>query len=53
MTVYGLDVYTLFFSQRINEKVSVVAEYESGRALPNQQVIAKMERVLGKVLCAN
>ena len=33
--------------QRINEKLSVVSEYESGRAIPNQQIIAKMERVLG------
>ena len=38
------------YTQRINEKVSVVSEYESGRAIPNQQIIAKMERVLGKPL---
>ena len=36
--------------QRINEKLSVVSEYESGKAIPNQQIIAKMERVLGEAL---
>ncbi|KAJ3321109.1 multiprotein-bridging factor 1 [Boothiomyces sp. JEL0866] len=32
---------------KINEKPQVVNEYESGKATPNQQVLAKMERVLG------
>ncbi|KAJ3414964.1 multiprotein-bridging factor 1 [Chytridiales sp. JEL 0842] len=33
---------------KINEKQSVVNDYESGRAPnPNQQVLGKMERVLG------
>ncbi|KAJ3104362.1 Endothelial differentiation- factor 1 [Phlyctochytrium planicorne] len=33
---------------KINEKQTVVNEYESGKAAnPNQQVLAKMERVLG------
>ncbi|KAJ3048187.1 multiprotein-bridging factor 1 [Rhizophlyctis rosea] len=33
---------------KINEKPSVVNDYESGRAAnPNQQVLGKMERVLG------
>ncbi|KAJ3692049.1 hypothetical protein LUZ60_012399 [Juncus effusus] len=30
----------------INERVQVVQEYESGKAVPNQAVLAKMERVL-------
>ena len=33
--------------QRINEKVVVVVDYESGRALPNPQIISKLERALG------
>lgn len=32
---------------RINEKPQVINEYESGRAIPNQQVLAKIERVIG------
>lgn len=32
---------------RINEKPQVVAEFESGKALPNPQILAKMERALG------
>lgn len=31
----------------INEKPQVVAEYESGKAIPNPQIIAKLERKLG------
>ena len=32
---------------KINEKPTVVNDYESGRGIPNQQVLAKMERALG------
>ncbi|CAH1271525.1 EDF1 [Branchiostoma lanceolatum] len=32
---------------KINEKPQVVNEYESGKAIPNQQVIGKIERALG------
>ena len=32
---------------KINEKPQVVGEYESGKAVPNGQLISKMERVLG------
>jgi len=32
---------------KINEKPQVVTEYESGRGIPNQLVLGKMERVLG------
>lgn len=35
------------FAQKINELVTTVAEYESGRAIPNQTVLSKMERQLG------
>jgi ribosome-binding protein aMBF1 (putative translation factor) len=31
----------------INEKPQVVAEYESGKAIPNPSIITKLERALG------
>ena len=34
--------------QKISEKPQVVNEYESGKAIPNQAVISKLERALGK-----
>ncbi|XP_039142739.1 multiprotein-bridging factor 1b-like [Dioscorea cayenensis subsp. rotundata] len=34
-------------AQLINEKPQVIQEYESGKAIPNQQLINKLERVLG------
>jgi putative transcription factor len=34
----------------INEKPQVVAEYESGKAIPNPQIISKLERKLGTKL---
>ena len=38
--------------QQINEKPSVINEYESGKAIPNPQVISKLSRVLGVQLSA-
>ncbi|KAF8433628.1 multi protein bridging factor 1-domain-containing protein [Terfezia claveryi] len=32
---------------KVNEKPSVINDYESGRAVPSQQVLAKLERALG------
>ncbi|KAK5780468.1 multiprotein-bridging factor 1 PWA37_002554 [Arxiozyma heterogenica] len=32
---------------KINEKPTVINDYESARAIPNQQVLAKLERALG------
>lgn len=32
---------------KINEKPQVVNEYEAGKAIPNQQIIAKLERAVG------
>merc|ERR1712003_42136 len=32
---------------KINEKPQVVGEYESGKAVPNGQIIVKIERALG------
>jgi len=34
-------------AKQICEKQSVINDYESGKAVPNQQVLAKMERSLG------
>lgn len=34
-------------SQLINEKPQIIQEYESGKAIPNQQIISKLERALG------
>ena len=32
---------------KINEKVQVVNEYESGKAIPNDQIMGKIERAVG------
>lgn len=37
-------------AQKINEKQQVINEYESGRAIPNNQVMGKLERTLGMKL---
>ncbi|XP_050220222.1 multiprotein-bridging factor 1b [Mercurialis annua] len=37
-------------AQLINEKPQIIQEYESGKAIPNQQIIGKLERVLGAKL---
>jgi len=34
-------------AQKINEKPSVIQDYESGKAVPNPQILSKLERVLG------
>ena len=34
-------------AQKINEKPSVLQDYESSKAIPNAQILAKLERVLG------
>ncbi|KAG6395576.1 hypothetical protein SASPL_141699 [Salvia splendens] len=33
-------------AQVINEKPQIIQEYESGKAIPNQQIISKLERAL-------
>ncbi len=35
---------------RINEKPQVINDYEAGRAIPNQQIISKIERIIGMKL---
>ncbi|KIZ06393.1 Multiprotein-bridging factor 1a [Monoraphidium neglectum] len=39
--------------QLINEKPSIIQDYETGKAIPNPQVLSKMSRVLGVVLKKN
>jgi putative transcription factor len=34
-------------AQKICEKPTVVNDYESGKALPSQQILGKLERALG------
>ncbi|KAG6333830.1 hypothetical protein ID866_5262 [Astraeus odoratus] len=34
-------------AQKTNEKPSVIQDYESGKAIPSPQILAKFERVLG------
>ena len=34
-------------AQKVNEKPSVIQDYESGKAIPNPQILAKLERTLG------
>ncbi|KAJ1813259.1 multiprotein-bridging factor 1 [Coemansia sp. RSA 2598] len=40
-------------AQKINEKDTVIRDYESGKAVPNQQVLGRLERVLGVKLRGN
>ncbi|KAF4072977.1 endothelial differentiation-related factor 1 homolog [Ictalurus punctatus] len=35
---------------KINEKPQVIADYEAGKAIPNNQIMGKIERVLGMKL---
>lgn len=37
-------------AQKINEKPSTIQEYETGTAVPNPQIISKLNRVLGVTL---
>ena len=37
-------------AQQINEKPNVIQEYESGKAIPNPQILSKLSRVLGTQL---
>eukprot|EP00187_Rhodella_violacea_P013320 CAMPEP_0184710330 /NCGR_PEP_ID=MMETSP0314-20130426/1182_1 /TAXON_ID=38298 /ORGANISM="Rhodella maculata, Strain CCMP 736" /LENGTH=122 /DNA_ID=CAMNT_0027172153 /DNA_START=75 /DNA_END=443 /DNA_ORIENTATION=+ len=34
-------------AKTINEKPQVINEYESGKAIPNQQILSKIEKALG------
>jgi putative transcription factor len=37
-------------AQMVNEKPQIIQEYESGKAIPNPQVLSKLSRSLGVVL---
>lgn len=37
-----------YFPQKINEKPQVIADYECGKAIPNNQIMGKIERAIGK-----
>lgn len=39
-------------AQAINEKPQIIQEYESGKAIPNPQVLGKLSRTLGVQLSA-
>lgn len=43
----GLKLSQKEVAQKINEKPSILQDYESGKAIPNPQVLGKLERVLG------
>lgn len=36
------------YFQKVNEKPQVIADYECGKAIPNNQIMGKIERVIGK-----
>ena len=40
-------------AQAINEKPQIINEYESGKAIPNPQILSKLSRVLGVKLKKN
>jgi putative transcription factor len=41
------------FAQKLNIPATVIQDYESGKAIPNNGLIAKMERALGAKLPRN
>lgn len=45
-----MGLILLVVLQLINEKPQIIQEYESGKAIPNQQIISKLERALGAKL---
>lgn len=42
-------ISSCFYLQAINERPQIVQEYECGKAIPNTQILAKMEKALSKV----
>jgi putative transcription factor len=40
-------VLSELLAQAINEKPQIVNEYEAGKAIPNNQILGKLERTLG------
>ncbi|GCB71113.1 hypothetical protein scyTo_0001462, partial [Scyliorhinus torazame] len=44
----GLGINQKELATRISEKPQVIADYECGKAIPNNQVLGKIERVLDR-----
>ena len=42
-----LDISQAVLARMTNLPLSVIQDYESGKAIPNQQILAKIERALG------
>ena len=42
----ALEMTQKDIAQKVNEKPSVIQDYESGRAVPNPQILSKLERNL-------
>lgn len=40
----------LIYLQKVNEKPQVINDYEAGRGIPNQVVIGKIEKAIGKCI---
>ena len=40
-------LFNHYLEQRINQKATVINQYESGKAIPRPQLISQMERALG------
>lgn len=41
------NIFSPILFKKINEKPSVINDYEAGRAIPNNQIMAKIERAIG------
>jgi len=50
MVILSHELSCVFISQKINEKPQVIMDYESGKAIPNNQVLSKLERTLGEFI---
>ncbi|CAH2316882.1 endothelial differentiation-related factor 1 [Pelobates cultripes] len=46
----GVGMTQKDLATKINEKPQVIADYESGKAIPSNQVMGKIERALGKLI---
>lgn len=47
--VWYITYFIYFILQKINEKPQVINDYEAGRAIPNNQILSKIERIIGKI----
>jgi len=43
----ALGMNTKELATKCNEKPQIITQYEQGKAIPNQQIIGKIERALG------